>query len=209
VSAPADRLSTIRQDIWNLPNVLSMGRIALIPVVCWLALLDRPYAAIGAVTLFGIAGFTDWLDGYIARRRSLVSMTGQFLDPVADKLLVMAVLVTLVAENRLPIWFVIVMLAREMSVTGLRALAAGEGLVIAAGWGGKWKVGFQFVGLACLLIRFPYTVDYGLFTLDVDFNRVGFALMLVSLGYSLGSGIQYFRGFVHAVADKKIQSAAT
>lgn len=204
----ADRRSTIRQDIWNLPNVLTMGRIAVIPLVCWLAVMDEPAAAVAAVILFGLAAFTDWLDGYVARRQNLVSMTGKFLDPLADKLLVMAVLVTLLPVGRLPAWFVIIMLAREMAITGLRALAAGEGIVIDAGWGGKWKVGFQFVGLSCLLIHYPYEIDYWLFTLDVRFHEVGFALMLVSLAYSLGSGWEYFKGFVDGVAEVKLSSAS-
>ncbi len=199
-----DRRSTIREDIWNLPNILTMGRIFAIPIVCWLAATGNPIHGVLAVVLFGLAGFTDWLDGYIARKRGLVSLTGKFLDPLADKLLIMAVLVTLLPLGRLPAWFVIVMLGREMAITGLRALAAGEGIVIAAGWGGKWKVGFQFVGLSCLLIHHRYTLDYLAFTLDVRFHELGFALMVVSLGYSLSSGWEYFRGFVNGVADIKI-----
>ena len=109
----ADRRSTIRQDIWNLPNVLTMGRIAVIPLVCWLAVMDEPAAAVAAVILFGLAAFTDWLDGYVARRQNLVSMTGKFLDPLADKLLVMAVLVTL-----LPVALVFAFLQRFIT-TGI------------------------------------------------------------------------------------------
>lgn len=203
-----DRRSTIRQDIWNVPNLLTMGRIVVIPVVCWLATTGRPVHGVFAVILFGLAGFTDWLDGYIARKQGLVSMTGKFLDPLADKLLVMAVLVTLLPLGRLPAWFVVVMLGREMAITGLRALAAGEGIVIDAGWGGKWKVGFQFVGLSCLLIHHRYTLDYFVFTLDVRFQELGFVLMLVSLAYSLQSGWAYFKGFIDGVADLKTTGRA-
>lgn len=180
-----------------------MARIAVIPLVCWMCTQSDPVFGIIAVILFGLAGFTDWLDGYIARKRNLVSMTGKFLDPLADKLLVMAVVVTLLPMGRLPVWFVILMLAREMSINGLRALAASEGIVIASGWGGKWKTGFQFVGISCLLFHHTYRVDYGLFTLDVDFNRVGFALMLASLAYSYHSGWEYLRGFWQGMAVAK------
>ena len=198
-----DLRSTIREDIWNVPNALTMARIAVIPVVCWMCTQPEPIFGIIAVILFGLAGFTDWLDGYIARKRNLVSLTGKFLDPLADKLLVMAVVVTLLPMGRLPVWFVVLMLAREMSINGLRALAASEGIVIASGWGGKWKTGFQFVGLSCLLIQHPYRVEYGLFSLDVRFGHVGFALMLVSLVYSYHSGWQYLRGFWEGVAVAK------
>ena len=180
-----------------------MARIAVIPIVCWMCTRSEPIFGIFAVILFGVAAFTDWLDGYIARKRNLVSMTGKFLDPLADKLLVMAVVVTLLPMGGLPVWFVILMLAREMSINGLRALAASEGIVIASGWGGKWKTGFQFVGVSCLLIHHTYTVDYGLFTLEVDFNRVGFALMLASLAYSYHSGWEYLRGFWQGVGVAK------
>ena len=199
----SDIRSTIREDIWNVPNALTMARIAVIPVVCWMCTQSDPIFGIMAVILFGLAAFTDWLDGYIARKRNLVSLTGKFLDPLADKLLVMAVVVTLLPMGHLPVWFVVLMLAREMSINGLRALAASEGIVIASGWGGKWKTGFQFVGLSCLLIHHEYTVDYGLFELVVDFNRVGFALMIASLIYSYHSGWEYLRGFWEGVGAAK------
>jgi CDP-diacylglycerol--glycerol-3-phosphate 3-phosphatidyltransferase len=199
----SDTRSTIREDIWNVPNALTMARIAVIPIVCWMCNQSDPVFGIVAVVLFGLAAFTDWLDGYIARKRNLVSMTGKFLDPLADKLLVMAVVVTLLPMGRLPVWFVVLMLAREMSINGLRALAASEGIVIASGWGGKWKTGFQFVGLSCLLINFVYRVDFGVFTLDINFNRVGFALMLASLAYSYHSAWEYLRGFWEGVGVVK------
>ena len=132
-------VSTIRQDIWNLPNILTMGRIVLIPAICVLIVQGDPISGLWALGLFWVASVTDWLDGYIARSRGLVSVTGKFLDPLADKLLVMATLVLLVEMGRVPSWLVIVLLARELSITGLRAIAATEGFVIAAGEGGKFK----------------------------------------------------------------------
>ena len=196
------RSSTIQQDLWNLPNILTMARIAVIPVICVLLAIDKPMAGVAAAALFGAAAATDWLDGYIARKRALVSLTGKFLDPLADKLLVMAVIVTMVAHDRLPVWFVTLLLAREMSVTGLRALAAAEGLILAADWGGKWKTAFQLVGLVCLIIQYCYTIDFGLFSLDVRFDRVGFLLLLLSLLYSLASGWGYFRSFLRSIEER-------
>lgn len=205
----ADQRSNIRRDIWNVPNVLTMGRIALIPIICWFAWLGTPASGAAAATLFGLASFTDWLDGYIARKRNLVSLTGKFLDPLADKLLVMAVFCTLLPADRLPIWFVVVALAREISITALRALAAGEGIIIAAEWGGKWKTALQLVGLSAVLIQHRYTVDYFLFTLDIRFDRIGFAVLLGSLAFSLSSAWTYFSGFLQSIGDRTPSSAAS
>ena len=199
--------STIAKDIWNLPNFLTFGRIALIPVVCLLLVSGSPIDCVLATVLFGLAGFTDWLDGYLARRMGLVSMTGKFLDPLADKLLVMAVLVTLIPLGRVPAWFTILLLARETTVTGLRALAAGEGMIIAAGRGGKAKTAFQIVGLVCTMLHYQYTLDYGLFELTVRFHHVGFAMLLISLVLSYTSGFEYFMSFVRAIEPTQSDAA--
>lgn len=190
--------SSLLKDIWNTPNLLTFARILMIPAVCVLLLADDRLMAVYAAILFGIAGFTDWLDGWLARRQQLVSMTGKFLDPLADKLLVMAVLVCLVEMGRIPAWFVVLLLARETSITSLRALAAGEGMIMAADWGGKWKTALQLVGLPCLLLHFSYTIHFGFFVLDVRFHAVGMALMALSLVFSLASGFTYFRNFLRS-----------
>lgn len=190
------RKSELLKDVWNGPNLLTYGRVVLIPAICMLLLADTPYTGMWATILFGVAGFTDWLDGWLARRQQLVSMTGKFLDPLADKLLTMAVMVCLVDMGRIPAWFVILMLARETAVTSLRALAAGEGMIIAAARGGKWKTALQLVGLPCLLLHFPYTLYFGLFSLDVRFHSVGLVVMGLSLVFSLTSGAVYFRNFL-------------
>jgi CDP-diacylglycerol--glycerol-3-phosphate 3-phosphatidyltransferase len=198
-----EQRSSVRKDLWNLPNILTMGRIVVIPLVCWLLYLGEPIHCVLATALFGAAAFTDWLDGWLARRQNLVSLTGKFLDPLADKLLVMAVFCTLLPMDRIPLWFVVLSLSREFSVTGLRALAAGEGLIIAADWGGKWKTAFQLVGLVCLMIYHPYEVDYGPFSLWITFANVGLALLMISLAYSLTSGWAYFAGFLRAIEERE------
>ncbi|TVQ98766.1 MAG: CDP-diacylglycerol--glycerol-3-phosphate 3-phosphatidyltransferase [Deltaproteobacteria bacterium] len=200
-AAPAAPQS-VRADIWNLPNTLTMGRIVIIPVICLLIAAENPFAGTLAAILFGLAAFTDWLDGYIARKRNLVSLTGKFLDPLADKLLVMAVLVTMLPLDRVPSWFVAILLGRELAVNGLRALAAGEGMNMAADWGGKWKTAFQLVGLSCMMLHYEYVLHYGLFELTVRFNRVGFVLLLISMFFSLASGYSYFRGFLDHIARR-------
>ncbi len=199
----ASSASTIRQDIVNIPNILTLFRIALIPLVALFIFYGDPLSGIVAVLLFGVASITDWLDGYIARRQNLVSMTGKFLDPLADKLLVMTALVMLIPLGRLPAWIVIIIIAREISVTGLRAMAANEGMVIAAGGGGKLKTAFQMTGLLGLIVHYTYEISYfGLFTIEVNFHLLGFWLLVISVFFSLWSGWVYFRNFLRAIEDQ-------
>lgn len=199
--------STIRQDIVNIPNLLTLFRIALIPVVCLLIYDGSPKSCILAFSFFAVASVTDWLDGYIARKRGLVSLTGKFLDPLADKLLVMAVLIMLVQMGRVAEWLVIVIIAREISVTALRALAASEGMVIAAGQGGKFKTAFQMVGLIGLIVHYTYRLDYLFVEIPFNFHRVGFWLLAISVLFSLSSGWEYFRGFLDAIGKRQGSAA--
>lgn len=193
---------SIRQDIVNVPNMLTLFRIALIPVVCVLIYDGRPASCLAAFVIFWIASLTDWLDGYIARRQGLVSLTGKFLDPLADKLLVAASLIMLVGLGRIPASIVIIVLSREIAITSLRALAATEGLVIAAGEGGKFKTAFQMLGLIGLLVHYTYEVSYGFVTVQMNFHRLGFWLLLISVLFSLASAWEYFRAFLEAI-DRK------
>ncbi len=191
--------STIRQDILNVPNLLTMFRIVLIPVVCLLIYDGSPRSCLLAFSFFTVASATDWLDGYIARKQNLVSMTGKFLDPLADKLLVMAALVFLVALGRVDQWLVVIILAREITITSLRAMAATEGMVIAAGEGGKFKTAFQMLGLIGLIIHYSYDLDYGFTTIRFNFHRTGFWLLAISVIFSLSSAGEYIRGFLNAI----------
>ena len=198
--------STIRQDLVNVPNALTLFRIALIPVVALFIFYGDPVSCIIAVLLFGVASATDWLDGYIARRQDLVSMTGKFLDPLADKLLVMTALVMLLPLGRLPAWIVIIIVAREISVTGLRALAAGEGMIIEAGGGGKLKTAFQMTGLLGLIAHYTYEVNYFGIEIMVNFHRLGFWFLAISVFFSLWSAGHYFLDFLKAVERRRESS---
>src|SRR5262245_61010633 len=122
------RRRTLREDALNLPNLLTMCRILAMVLV----LLDRggPRDCFWAALLFAGAAITDFLDGYLARKRGLVSVLGKFLDPLADKLIVMSTLVWLVPMGRIAPWVVVLLLSRELSITGLRSVAASEGVVI-------------------------------------------------------------------------------
>lgn len=193
--------NTIRQDIVNIPNLLTLFRIALIPVVCALIYDGEPLQCLVAYIFFAVASFTDWLDGYIARKQNLVSMTGKFLDPLADKLLIMAVLIILVALGRVDQWLVILILAREISVTSLRALAAGEGMVIAAGQGGKYKTAFQMLGIVGLIIHYTYELNYFGVIVKMNFHRVGLYFLVLSMVFSFYSAAQYVQNFLKSLPD--------
>lgn len=142
----------------NLPNYLSLARIVIVPllvVVLLTPVADRWFGISGyvfAIFIFLIASFTDILDGHLARRRNQVSTLGKFLDPVADKLLISAALIVLVEKHLAPSWAVVVILGREFIVTGLRAVAATEGIVIQAQSIGKLKMWAQCVAVVALLI---------------------------------------------------------
>lgn len=203
-----ERRRSLRDDAFNLPNLLTMGRIIVIPLVLYLLDRGSPVDCFWATIVFVGAAVTDFLDGYLARKRNLVSVLGKFLDPLADKLIVMSTLVWLVTMGRAPAWLVILLIVREISVTGLRGIASSEGLVIAAGGGGKAKTAIQMVGLVCLLLGYPYhinflIVDFGV----VDLVLVGRALIYCSLVFSLVSAAQYVGLFVDAIDAKSRKKA--
>ncbi|MGI9020082.1 MAG: CDP-diacylglycerol--glycerol-3-phosphate 3-phosphatidyltransferase [Solirubrobacterales bacterium] len=132
-----------------------MLRIVAVPVVVVALLDETPNGDVIAAALFALAALTDGLDGYIARRRSQVTTFGKLMDPLADKLLVVAALVALVSLDRLAAWVAMVIIARELAVTGLRSLAAERGVVIAASWLGKVKTGVQVVAIVALIVWDP------------------------------------------------------
>jgi CDP-diacylglycerol--glycerol-3-phosphate 3-phosphatidyltransferase len=134
---------TLREEFRSLPNLLTMGRIAIIPFV--LVFMDNysPTRSFIATLLYIAASVTDYLDGWLARRRGEESVLGKFLDPLADKVIVMAALVFLVAADRAPAWLVVALLARELAVTGLRSIASTEGLEVTVSQGGKQKTALQ------------------------------------------------------------------
>jgi len=135
----------------NVPNQLTILRILLIPA--FLALLFTGYRY-WAISVFLLASATDWLDGYIARKNNLVTNFGKFMDPLADKLLVSAALISMVQLALLPAWIVIIIISREFIVTGFRLVAAGNNIVIAAGLLGKYKTVIQIVMIICLLFEY-------------------------------------------------------
>jgi CDP-diacylglycerol---glycerol-3-phosphate 3-phosphatidyltransferase len=139
----------------NLPNVLTMLRILAVPVIVVALLGETPNGDALAAGVFALAALTDGLDGYIARRRRDITTFGKLMDPLADKVLIIAALVSLVSLGRLAAWVAMVIIARELAVTGLRAVAAEQGVVIAASWLGKLKTALQVTAVFALIIWNP------------------------------------------------------
>jgi CDP-diacylglycerol--glycerol-3-phosphate 3-phosphatidyltransferase len=160
--------SSIREDAINVPNLLTMARVVMIPLVLWLIADGTPAACFWAAMVYMVTAITDALDGWLARRMGLISILGKFLDPLADKLLVMASLVWLAYLGRLPlpgVIAVIIMESRELGVTALRTIALSEGVVMAAGQGGKEKTALQMVAILLLIVYHPYQINFGWGTL--------------------------------------------
>ena len=191
----------LRDEISDLPNLLTLARIATLPVV--LVLIDN-YSrrlSFAAALIFVVGGITDILDGYLARKRKQESVLGAFLDPLADKLFVLGTLVFLAARDRVPEWLVVVLMSRELAITVLRSLAITYDLVIKAGRTGKIKTALQNVGLVFLLLHFPYKIL--LFDFVLDCHRVGLYLLYISLVMSVWSAGEYVRFFIRAVEEKE------
>ena len=197
------RRRSIREDALNLPNLLTMGRIVAIPVVLWLIWLDTRETNFWATILYSLAAITDFIDGYLARRMGLTSVLGKFLDPLADKLIVLATLVLMVEMGRVPAWAVIIIASRELSITALRTIAATEGVVMAASRGGKDKTAIQMAALVVLILHDTYVLDFGFYKAVVDLNGVGLGILYVSVFFTVTSAGEYIALFVQAVEAKE------
>ncbi len=174
----------------NLPNVLSLARVAAVPVIILLLVSPGVVLSVVAALFFLLVCITDWLDGYVARKRGLVTSLGKFLDPLADKLLIISSFIMLIPLGRVPAWVVTLIVAREIAVTGLRAVASDMGVVIAAGRLGKVKTVFQIVCVASLLAHHTF---YGL-----DFHAIGFFTLIPTFILTMWSGVDYFVRFFSA-----------
>lgn len=173
----------------NLPTTLTVVRIFLIPILMvFLIATDRPYPIVAAA-IFLLAVFTDWLDGHLARRRRQVTTLGMLLDPIADKLLIAAALVSLVEVDKVPAWIVVILVGRDIAVTGLRGIAAAQGTVIAASDWGKAKMVAEVAAVTLLIlsIRGGPLRDWPL--------RLGTVVLWGAMAIALLSGVDYFRKF--------------
>ncbi len=157
----------------NIPNQLTTLRVLLIPVFIFFFMSDMNAGHFIAAAIFIIASLTDFLDGYLARKWQLVSNFGKIMDPFADKLLVLTALIYLAIEHTIPGWIVIVIIARELLVTSLRALAADNGIILAARKLGKYKTATQMISIVFLIV--------GIHTIGMILLYIAVALTIISL----------------------------
>jgi CDP-diacylglycerol--glycerol-3-phosphate 3-phosphatidyltransferase len=185
----------------NLPNALTLGRIFLVPLLV-VVLLTKfegrlvfgvPKELVGAA-IFGIASLTDWLDGYLARRRQQVTPLGQFMDPLADKLLITAALVSLVQMDLAQSWMVVVILGREFAVTVLRSIAHSRGVSIPASPLGKFKMASQVVAILLLILGREHLHD---------FFVLGKVALWVAVLTAVVSAVDYYRRFSHVISGRE------
>ncbi|MDM8549958.1 CDP-diacylglycerol--glycerol-3-phosphate 3-phosphatidyltransferase [Desulfobacterales bacterium HSG2] len=170
------------------PNFLTLFRIAAAPgIVILLLFPTSKLCTFMAALLFSAAAITDFFDGYFARTRGLVSELGKMMDPLADKLLVSCSLIMLVSLKWIPGWMACIIIGRELAVTGLRNLIAGEGEDVSASFLGKYKTGFQIAAIIPLLMHFPY--------LGINFHAIGLFFLWGALFFTIWSGADYFIRF--------------
>ena len=194
----------------NLANKLTMIRIFLVPVfLVFITVKEIPYGSIIATVIFIIASLTDQLDGHIARSRNQITNFGKFMDPLADKLLVTAALVSLVELKLVAGWAVVVILAREFAVSGLRTLAASDGTVIAASWWGKIKTVTQMIAILLLLLKVNINTSVNAINfvnnnslLNDFFTYVPETIMFMAVLITIISGIDYFVKNKHVISVK-------
>jgi CDP-diacylglycerol--glycerol-3-phosphate 3-phosphatidyltransferase len=181
----------------NLPNVISLSRVAITPLLIWILTDEGRLAAFAATAAFIVACVSDWLDGYLARRRGLITNLGKFLDPLADKVLIISALIMLAAMQRtprVPGWIVAAIAAREVAVTGLRAIARDEGIVLGAESLGKAKMTFEVVALVALLLHYPIWL--------IDFHAAGMVFLWIALFLALWSGVAYHLRLARVISQR-------
>ena len=186
-----------KKVLFNLPNRLSLIRLVCIPVVVICLHFPGRWGSSLAALFVGVAFMTDFLDGYFARRYGDVTVLGKFLDPLADKILVTVTMIMLIPLDRIPAWVVMLIIVRELAVTGLRGIAVTEGIVIQASSLGKYKTIFQAVATVSLCLHYEY------FALNL--HTVGMIFLWAALVLTLWSGWAYFQNFHKVFLPKRTQ----
>jgi len=173
-------------DAGNLPNLLTLVRILAVPILVWLLASPSPKTAVITFWIYFVATMTDVLDGWLARRYGLITPLGKLLDPLADKLLVVSALIMLAVTDRdphMPGWLLVLIVGREFAVTGLRSIAASEGIVLAAEASGKIKMALQSIGVHALILHYTY---YG-----INCHAFGMVMLIVATVVGLWSAVEY------------------
>ena len=193
----------------NLPNSLTLARIVLVPLLVVVLLTSfQGHLVLGlpkgmaAALIFGVASLTDWADGYLARRRKQITVLGQLLDPIADKLLTTAAFVSLVQLDMVPAWIVAVIIGRELAVTGLRGVAHTRGLVMPASGLGKLKMVAQVVAILALMLASDLTGEPGRWL-----HLLGLGAMWVVLGLAMWSAVEYYQTFAAVISSSRTSGA--
>ena len=182
-----------REKFWNLPNTITVVRVGVVPILLLLPWFPGRSSSLVIGWCFTIAGFSDLLDGWLARRDQQVTRIGKLLDPLADKLIVSTALIMLLATERIPLWatwMVVVIIGRELAVTGLRGLASSQGQVMAASGYGKVKTFVQNVAIGAMIFHYQ--------SLVFSFNHIGLALLGLATVLTLWSGYAYFADYFRA-----------
>lgn len=191
VGEGAQSLPLIHERFWNLPNTITMLRIGVVPALIFIPYAPSKTGCAVMAWLFIVAASSDLLDGYLARRANEVTRIGKLLDPLADKLLVTTALVMMMAAGHLNgIWaglMVVVIIGRELAVTGLRGIASSQGHVVAASWKGKLKTVTQNVAVGALLFHHE--------TLGLPAQQIGVTLLAIASALTLWSGYTYFADY--------------
>ena len=175
----------------TIPNWLTIGRILSLPILLFLASFPQKGFGVAAAIVFSIAAITDFLDGYVARKTGQVSVFGQLVDPIADKIIVASVLIMLVHLDRVPAWMVALIISREFAISGLRAYAGTKSIVIPAKAIGKTKTTLQILAIICLL------VNYRLW--GFPFAELGWILFIAAFAATMWSGYIYFKDYTELV----------
>lgn len=183
------------EKIYNLPNIITMLRIGIIPVLFFLMTSPGSTWSLVIAFLFIAAALTDLLDGYIARKYEIVTTMGKFLDPIADKLIVNTAMILMIPIGRIPAWAVAITIIRDITVDGMRSIASAEGLVIDASSLGKKKTLCQTIAVSALIIHYPF--------LGLNAHAVGMIILYIALFLTVYSGMDYFLKFYRSTIKSK------
>ncbi len=195
--------TNFKRELLAIPNIITYFRILTIPFILFFVSYESRWHSFIASLFFTFACFSDFFDGYFARKLNQITILGKLLDPLADKLVVSSTLIILIGMGRVPDWLVILLLAREFAITGLRGIAASEKMIIPASPLGKYKTAFQMAAIFYLLVHYSYRINfYGLFALEFSFHDVGIVLLYISLFYSLISAFDYFWKFATQINQR-------
>ncbi len=180
-----------REQILTLPNGVTVLRVVAIPFILIMLSYPGRFNHLITAIVFLAAAITDSLDGYLARRRGMVTTLGKFLDPLADKLLVVTALIALIPARGIPVWMVIVIIGREIAVTGLRGIAVSQNIVISASTWGKYKTFFEGVAIFFLILNGGIV--------PFDFYWLGMGFLWLALIWAVISGVDYFQKFLKSI----------